>query len=59
MEAHMTGDGQIIQAVDGHVLLIGISRPDKRNSLTPSMMNELAGAFDRLQSEPELRVGVL
>jgi enoyl-CoA hydratase/carnithine racemase len=50
---------QINQAVDGHVLRIGISRPDKRNSLTPAMMRGLSEAFDRLQSDPELRVGLL
>lgn len=52
-------DGQINQTVDGHVLHIGISRPDKRNSLTPAMMRGLADAFDRLQGDPKLRVGLL
>ncbi|MCA3705044.1 MAG: crotonase/enoyl-CoA hydratase family protein [Phenylobacterium sp.] len=52
-------DGHIFQTVDGQVLRIGIARPEKRNSLTPPMMRGLADAFDRLQAEPELRVGVL
>lgn len=55
----MSSEGQVTQAVDGHVLRIGIDRPEKRNSLTPEMMRGLADAFDRLQNDPDLRAGVL
>lgn len=55
----MAEDGRIVLTVDGHVLRMGIARPDKRNSLTPAMMGELAAAFDQLQNDPELRAGVL
>lgn len=44
---------------DGAVLLIGINRPDKRNSLTPEMMVDLAHALTQLNDDPELRVGVI
>ena len=52
-------DGQIDTAVHGHVLLIGINRPAKRNGFTAKMFRELAEAYTRLDDEPELRVGVL
>lgn len=55
----MADNGEITQDVEGHVLSIGISRPDKRNSITPAMMRGLAAAFDRLEADPELRVGLL
>lgn len=52
-------DGEVTQTVDGHVLRISISRPEKRNSLTPAMMRGLSDAFDRLQSDDDLRAGLL
>lgn len=55
----MAEDGRIVQTVDGHVLRIGIDRPEKRNSLTPAMMGGLADALSRLQENPALRVGIL
>ena len=47
------------QVVDGHILLIGINRPAKRNGWTPAMFRQLAAAYTRLDDEPALRVGVL
>lgn len=55
----MADDGAIVPTVDGHVLRIGIARPEKRNSLTPAIMRGLADAFDRLRDDPDLRVGLL
>lgn len=55
----MANDGRVVEAANGHVLRIRIARPEKRNSLTPDLMRGLADAFDRLQADPELRVGVL
>jgi enoyl-CoA hydratase/carnithine racemase len=52
-------DGQIDCEVRGHVLMIGINRPAKRNGFTPKMYEELGLAYTRLDDEPELRVGVL
>ena len=52
-------DGQITVEVRGHVLLVGIDRPEKLNGLTPKMFWELAAAYERLDEDPELRVGVL
>lgn len=43
----------------GHVLLIGLNRPDKLNAFTPEMIRELAAAYALLAGDKTLRVGVL
>lgn len=50
-------EGCIDTQVLGHVLLIGINRPAKRNGWTPPMFQQLAEAYTRLDDEPTLRVG--
>ena len=52
-------EGCIDTQVLGHVLLIGINRPAKRNGWTPPMFRQLAEAYTRLDDDPDLRVGVL
>lgn len=52
-------EGCIDTEARGHVLLIGINRPAKRNGWTPPMFRQLAEAYTRLDDDPELRVGVL
>jgi enoyl-CoA hydratase len=52
-------EGSIDCEVRGHVLLIGINRPAKRNGFTPKMFRELGEAYTRLDEEAALRVGVL
>lgn len=44
---------------EDHVLLIGINRPEKRNSFTLRLIDELALAYGLLEREPDLRCGVL
>ena len=44
---------------DGHVLLIGVNRPEKRNAFDLSTIEQLAGAYDRLGADRGLRAGVL
>lgn len=55
----MDGQSDIRVARDGAILLIGINRPEKRNSLTPEMMVDLAAALTLLNDDSELRAGVL
>jgi enoyl-CoA hydratase len=43
----------------GHVLLIGLNRPDKLNAANMEMLQELAIAYGKLDSDPELRVGLV
>ena len=43
----------------GHVLLMGLNRPARRNAFTLRMFEELALAYGELERDPELRCGVL
>jgi enoyl-CoA hydratase len=52
-------DGRVVVEQRGHVLLIGIDRPEKRNGFTPQMFEQLAKAFTRLENSSEAFVGFL
>jgi enoyl-CoA hydratase/carnithine racemase len=52
-------DGQVKTEQRGHVLLIGIDRPEKRNGFTPRIFSQLAAAYSQLERTAELRCGVL
>ncbi len=43
----------------GHVLLMGLNRPQKRNAFNIELLMELARAYERLERDDELRCGVL
>jgi enoyl-CoA hydratase/carnithine racemase len=43
----------------GQILLIGLNRPAKRNAFDRQMLNELAAAFGELETNDEIRCGVL
>lgn len=51
--------GRITVERKGHVLLMGLNRPEKRNAFDLEMYLELAGAYGRLDREQELRCGLL
>ena len=44
---------------DGHVLLMGLNRPEKRNAADFALLQELCLAYGELDRDPELRVGVV
>ncbi|MEU4038971.1 crotonase/enoyl-CoA hydratase family protein [Streptomyces collinus] len=44
---------------DGHVLLMGLNRPAKRNAFTQRMLSELSAAYGLLESDDDLWCGVL
>ncbi|MCF3133654.1 crotonase/enoyl-CoA hydratase family protein [Streptomyces olivochromogenes] len=44
---------------DGHVLLMGLNRPAKRNAFTRRMLTELSAAYGLLESDDDLWCGVL
>ncbi len=44
---------------DGHVLVIGLNRPDKRNAFNLAMLADLSRAYGLLESDDSLRAGVL
>ena len=43
----------------GHVLLIGLNRPAKRNAFDTEMLDQLAQAYAELEDNEEIRCGVL
>ncbi|KQR52919.1 enoyl-CoA hydratase [Leifsonia sp. Leaf336] len=43
----------------GHVLLIGLNRPDKRNAADFELLTGLADAYGELERDPDLRVGLV
>lgn len=45
--------------LDGHVLLIGVDRADKRNAWNLEVIDEVAAAYERLATDDEARAGVL
>jgi enoyl-CoA hydratase len=43
----------------GHVLVMGLNRPEKRNAFDLAMIDELSAAYHRLEADDEIRCGVL
>lgn len=43
----------------GHVLLMGLNRPDKRNAFNIELLMALGRAYEQLERDDELRCGVL
>lgn len=54
----MTGE-RITTERDGHVLLIGFNRVEKRNAADMQLLEELSLAYGELERDPELRVGLV
>jgi enoyl-CoA hydratase/carnithine racemase len=51
--------GRITREQQGHLLLMGIDRVDKRNAFGPEMIEQLCEAYGELEQTPDLRCGVL
>src|SRR5437764_14347646 len=43
----------------GHVLVLTMNRPEAKNALSPEMLVGLADAWDRIDSDDEIRCAVL
>src|ERR1700712_2684401 len=54
-----TTEPRILTERRGHVLLIGLNRPDKRNAADLELLSQLARAYGELERDPELRVGLV
>lgn len=52
-------EGQIVVEQRGPILLMGVDRVEKRNGITPKMMRELGEAYTRLETSPDLFIGLL
>jgi Enoyl-CoA hydratase/carnithine racemase len=55
----MSTTTKITTEIRGHVLLIGLNRPEKLNAADLEMLHGLALAYGQLDSDPELRVGLV
>jgi enoyl-CoA hydratase len=55
----MDTPGPITRERRGHIFLIGLNRPAKRNAFDLAMLNELALAYGEMQRDDEVRCGVL
>jgi enoyl-CoA hydratase len=44
---------------DGHVLVVTMNRPERKNALSASMMEGLSAAWDEVNANPDIRVAVL
>lgn len=54
-----TEDVKVTTEVRGHVLVIGLNRPAKYNAFDPESYHLLAKAYARLDTDPELRCGLV
>jgi enoyl-CoA hydratase/carnithine racemase len=52
-------DSRVTVDRDGHILLIGFNRPDKRNAADFQLLQELSLAYGELENDPELRCGLV
>jgi enoyl-CoA hydratase len=43
----------------GHVLFVGLNRPEKRNAFNMQMIRELGAAYGMIEHDPEIWVGVV
>jgi enoyl-CoA hydratase len=50
---------KIIVEKRGHLLLMGVNRPEKRNAFDVEMYLTLAAAFGQLHADRELRCGLI
>lgn len=55
----MTTETPITRRQDGHVLVVSLNRPDKKNALNLQMYQELAQALTDAASDPNVRVVLL
>ena len=53
----MTDAPRITVERDGHVLLMGLNRPEKRNAADLQLLQELSLAYGELERDPDLRAG--
>jgi enoyl-CoA hydratase len=52
-------DSPVVVERRGHVLMIGVNRPDKRNAWDLATIDAVGTAFELLAADPDLRVGLV
>jgi enoyl-CoA hydratase/carnithine racemase len=54
-----SSQGRVTRELRGHVLLIGLDRPAKRNAFDLHMLDDLSLAYGEFESEPRARVALV
>ena len=49
----------IIVETDGHILKIGINRPEKKNALTLDMYDQMSAALEDAEADPSIRCVII
>lgn len=57
--AELTNERVTVEVVDGHIMVVTMTRIDKRNAIDGEMTQALDAAFNALDDDPDLWVGVL
>ncbi len=52
-------DQHLLVERDGSVLVVTMNRPERRNALSPSMMQGMSDAWDEVNANPDIRVAIL
>jgi len=52
-------EGHLLTERDGHVLVVTMNRPERRNALSLEMMEGMSAAWDEANADPDIRVVVL
>ena len=52
-------DQHLLVERDGGVIVLTMNRPERRNALSPSMMEGLSAAWDEINANPDIRVAIL
>ena len=52
-------DQHLLVERDGGVMVVTMNRPERRNALSPSMMDGMAAAWDEANANPDIRVVIL
>ncbi|MEQ1787966.1 MAG: crotonase/enoyl-CoA hydratase family protein [Acidimicrobiales bacterium] len=52
-------DQHLLVERDGHALILTMNRPERRNALSPSMMQAMGEAWDEVNANPDIRVAIL
>ncbi len=55
----MSDNSTVTRERRGHVLLLGLNRPEKKNAFNLAMLAELSHAYREYEDDPELRCAVL
>ena len=52
-------DQHLLVERDGPVMVLTMNRPERRNALSPSMMEGMSAAWDEINANPDIRVAIL